>query len=126
VDLEVLGLEDERLPPEAETALYRIVQEALTNVARHARAEYVSVVLERRPSAVRLIIEDDGCGFDVDSVLGTRRGSWPVDGRLGLYGMRERAVLLGGTLTVESTPGVGTTIFVDVPVAKEGIADGQD
>jgi signal transduction histidine kinase len=120
VDLQVLGLEDDRLASEVETALYRIVQEALTNVARHAEAEYVSVVLERRQSAVRLIIEDDGRGFDVNHVLGSRRGNGPVDGRLGLYGMRERAGLLGGTLTIESTPGVGTTIFVDVPLAKEG------
>jgi signal transduction histidine kinase len=124
VDLQVVGLDDERLPSEVETALYRIVQEALTNVARHAQAENVSVVLERRDSAVRLIIEDDGQGFDVNSLLGSRRRSQPASGKLGLYGMRERAALLGGTLTIESTIGMGTTIFVDAPLAKEEVADG--
>jgi signal transduction histidine kinase len=124
VDLQVLGLEDERLLPEVETALYRIVQEALTNVVRHAQAENVSVVLEKRDSAVRLIIEDDGQGFDVNSVLGSRRRDRPTDGKLGLYGMRERAALVGGTLTIESTPGVGTTIFVDAPLAGGKTADG--
>jgi signal transduction histidine kinase len=123
VDLQVLGLDGERLPPEVETTLYRIVQEALTNVARHAEAENVSVVLERRQSAVKLIIEDDGRGFDAGSALGSRRGSEPTGGKLGLYGMRERAVLLGGTFTIESTVGVGTTIFVNVPL-KEKNADG--
>jgi signal transduction histidine kinase len=126
VDLQVLGLDDERLPPEMETALYRIVQEALTNVARHAQAENVSVVLEKREPLVRLIIEDDGRGFDVSSVMGSRRGSKPTDGKLGLYGMRERAALLGGTLTIESTPGVGTTIFVDAPLADAEAADVKD
>jgi signal transduction histidine kinase len=124
VDLQVLGLDEGRLPPEVETALYRIVQEALTNVAKHAHAENVSVVLEKREPSVRLIIEDDGRGFDVNSVLGSRRGSSVIDGKLGLYGMRERAVLLGGTLTIESTPNVGTTIFVDAPLAKGWSADG--
>jgi signal transduction histidine kinase/HAMP domain-containing protein len=118
VDLEVLGLEGERLPPEVETALYRIVQEALTNVARHAQAENVSVVLEKRDRAVRLIIEDDGQGFDVNSLLGSRREAESAEGKLGLIGMRERAALLGGTLTIESTPGMGTTVFVDVPLVR--------
>jgi signal transduction histidine kinase len=124
VDLQVLGLDEGRLPPEVETALYRIVQEALTNVAKHAYAENVSVVLEQREPSVRLIIEDDGRGFDVNSVLGSRRGSKATDGKLGLYGMRERAVLLGGTLTIESTPNVGTTIFVDAPLAEGWATDG--
>jgi signal transduction histidine kinase len=126
VDLQVLGLDDVRLPSEMETALYRIVQEALTNVARHAQAENVSVVLEKRGLLVRLIIEDDGRGFDVSSVLGSRRGSSPSNGKLGLYGMRERVALLGGTLTIESTPGVGTTVFVDAPLHREEVGDGQD
>jgi signal transduction histidine kinase len=112
------------LPSEVETALYRIVQEALTNVVRHAQAKNVSVVLEKRAPVVRLIIEDDGQGFDVNSVLGSRRGNRPTNGKLGLYGMRERAALLGGTLTIESTPGVGTTIFVDAPLTDAEVADG--
>ena len=115
----MLGLGDERLRPEVETALYRIVQEALTNVARHAGAENVSIVLEKRVSLVRLIIEDDGRGFDVSRELGSGRGNKPSAAKLGLYGMRERAALLEGSLTIESTPDVGTTVFVTVPLEKE-------
>jgi signal transduction histidine kinase len=121
VDLQVLGLDGERLPSEVETALYRIVQEALTNVARHAQAHSVSVVLEKRATSVKLIVEDDGKGFDVTSVM----GPYPHE-KLGLYGMRERASLLGGTLTIESTPGTGTAIYVEIPL-REGVNGyGQD
>ena len=114
VDFQLLGLDRERLAPEVETALYRIVQEALTNVARHAQAHSVSVLLERRGASVKLIVEDDGQGFDVTQVM----GSGPHEKNLGLYGMRERASLLGGTLTVESTPGAGTTVFVEIPLRR--------
>jgi len=107
VDLVVLGLE-ERLPAPMETALYRIVQESLTNIARHAQAETASVLLERRPDRVRAIIEDDGVGFDP---LAANNGE-----RLGLYGMRERAELLNGQLTIESSPGQGATIYIEVPL----------
>jgi signal transduction histidine kinase len=110
VQFAVLGMEDERLPPQVETALYRVVQEALTNVARHAQASHVGVVLERRDDRVLAIIEDDGIGFDPDEVV--RRD------RLGLFGMRERAEMLGGNLTIESSPGIGTTVFVEVPCAS--------
>jgi signal transduction histidine kinase len=108
VDLLVLGLEAGRLPPAVETALYRIIQEGLTNVARHAQARTVSVVLERRDNQVRVIVEDDGIGFDP--------GQPAARERLGLYGMQERAELLGGHLIVESAPGQGTSVFVEVPV----------
>lgn len=108
VDFVVLGLGEERLPATIETALYRIIQEGLTNVARHAEAETVSVLLERHGRRVRTIIEDDGIGFDPDMALNGER--------LGLYGIRERAKLLNGTLTIESDPKRGTTIFVEVPV----------
>jgi signal transduction histidine kinase len=97
-----------RWPPHVESALYRIAQEALTNVARHAQAHRASVVVDRRPDAVAVVIEDDGAGFDTGGVARTDRD------RFGLVGMRERAVLLGGTLTVESTP-AGTSVFVTVP-----------
>jgi signal transduction histidine kinase len=107
VDLVVLGLED-RLPPPVETALYRIVQESLTNIARHAQAETASVLLERRRDRVRVIIEDDGRGFDPRLVSNGER--------LGLYGMRERAELLNGQLTIESTIGQGATIYIEVPL----------
>jgi two-component system, NarL family, sensor histidine kinase DevS len=98
----------ERLPAEVETTLYRIVQEALTNIVKHARARNVSILVVRRPQAVTAVIEDDGTGFDSRSVQ--------EDG-LGLLGMRERVALLDGRLTVESTPGAGTTLAVEVPVA---------
>jgi signal transduction histidine kinase len=95
----------ERLPEEIETALYRIVQEALTNVVKHAAAEHVSVVVARRDGAVTAVIEDDGRGFGAG-------GSG--ENALGLIGMRERLGLLDGRLAVESTQGAGTTIVAEV------------
>jgi signal transduction histidine kinase len=111
VDFQVLGLDGRRLPARIETALYRIVQEALTNVARHAQARGVSVLLECRRSAVKLIVEDDGVGFDAmaEQHAGSRD-------RLGLYGMRERASLVGGQLVIESSPGLGTAVYVEIPL----------
>lgn len=108
VEFEALGLQ-ERLPPAVETALYRVVQEALTNVVRHAQAAYVSVILEQREGTVVAIVEDDGVGLAAE----TR----DEQDRLGLIGMRERAESLGGTLTIESTSESGTTILVEVPYA---------
>jgi signal transduction histidine kinase len=122
VDLQVVGLDDERLPPRIETALYRIAQQALVNVARHAQADTVGVLLEHRDTLVVLIVEDDGIGFDVEQVM----GSHVQEGNLGLYGMRERASLLGGTFTIESTPGAGTSIFADVPLRCEEHSDDKD
>jgi len=107
VDLEIVGLE-ERLNPALETAVYRIIQESLTNIARHAQAHMASVLLEQRHGRIRAIIEDDGVGFDWEAVKS--------NGRLGLYGMRERVELLNGTLTIESEPGQGTSIFVEAPL----------
>jgi signal transduction histidine kinase len=109
-----------RLPPTVETALYRIGQESLTNVARHAGARSASLILERREGVVTLILEDDGRGFDVASRLAGTGDSRS----LGIFGMRERATLLGGTLTIESTPGAGTTIFVEIPLPMEPTDDG--
>jgi signal transduction histidine kinase len=97
----------ERLPTEVETALYRIVQEALTNVVKHAQATAVSIVLAPKSGAVTALIEDDGRGFTPD---GSGEG-------LGLLGMGERLALLGGRLKIESTPGAGTTIAAEVPLA---------
>jgi signal transduction histidine kinase len=105
VDLET-QLGEERLPSEAETTLYRVIQEALTNVFKHAAAERVSILLQRKNSAVVAVVEDDGAGFD------------PSDTRadaLGLSGMRERVSLAGGRLQVESSPGAGTTVVAEVP-----------
>ncbi len=99
---------DERLPADVETALYRIVQEALTNVIKHARARNVSILLTRKGSTVAAVIEDDGRGFSPETMSNER---------LGLLGMRERLALLDGTLKVESSPGAGTTIVAEAPVS---------
>jgi len=112
VDFQVLGLENRRLPPRVETTLYRIAQEALANVMRHAQAENVGVLLEVRDTSAILIVEDDGMGFDVSGAM----GSHVHEGNLGLYGMRERTALVGGTLTVESVPGEGTSVFAQIPL----------
>ncbi|MBI5304768.1 MAG: GAF domain-containing protein [Chloroflexi bacterium] len=107
IEFETVGMESARLPSTTETALYRIVQEALTNIIRHARATRVQIILERRDDCVRATVDDDGCGFDVQEA--TQRG------RLGLLGMKERVDMLGGKLTVESEPGEGTTLIIEVP-----------
>ena len=99
-----------RLPPQTETCLYRVTQEALNNVYKHAQAARVSVILERRGGDAVLVIEDDGVGFDASEAA-----SWEGDRGLGLVGMRERAALLGGSVEFESEPGKGTTIFARVP-----------
>ncbi len=110
VQFVAVGLGEERFAPEVETALYRVVQEALTNVARHAAATQASVVVERRPDVLLVIVEDNGCGFDVDMALDS--------GRLGLLGMRERAEMLGGSLAIESAAGAGCSIFAAVPLLR--------
>jgi PAS domain S-box-containing protein len=107
VKFKALGFEGERLPKDTETSLYRIVQEALTNVTRHAQATSVGILLERGEGRVKVFVEDDGIGFST--------GLDESRGRLGLVGMRERAEMLGGSLVIESTPGEGTSIIVEVP-----------
>jgi signal transduction histidine kinase len=98
-------LPESRLPSETETVLYRVVQEALTNVVKHAQAEHVSVLLHSKPGRVAVVIEDDGRGFaEEDETEG-----------IGLLGMRERVALVGGAVALESRPGAGTTIVVEVP-----------
>ncbi|HEU6442604.1 MAG TPA: PAS domain-containing sensor histidine kinase, partial [Microvirga sp.] len=118
VDVQCLGLEN-RLPTEIETAIYRVVQEALTNVFRHAQARTASVIVERRGSRVSAIVEDDGIGFAIETVEPGQGRSDPVSrARLGLTGIRERLALLGGTLTIESAPGEGTTLFAEIPLPE--------
>jgi len=107
IDVNV-ALRDALLAPERETAIYRIVQEALTNVVKHASAKRVSIVVASSAKTVRAVIEDDGVGFTPGRVR---------EHALGLVGMRERAQLLGGRLEVESAPGAGTTIVVEIPLA---------
>jgi len=97
-----------RLTPELETTLYRVVQEALSNVVKHAGAERVSIVLAQRGSGVAATIDDDGQGFDESLIR---------PDALGLTGMRERLALVGGTLEIESAPGSGTTVAARVPVS---------
>ncbi|MFL5944034.1 MAG: GAF domain-containing protein [Gaiellaceae bacterium] len=106
VDLES-QLGDDRVPADVETTVYRIVQEALTNIVKHAGANKVSILLVRREDSVTAIVEDDGRGFDPDAVDSER---------LGLTGMRERVELHDGRLTVEAAPGAGTTVRVEVPL----------
>jgi signal transduction histidine kinase len=99
--------EGDRMPREVESCLYRVVQEALTNVIKHAGAGNVSVLLAPGERDLTLIVEDDGAGFDPATV---------DTARLGLVGMRERVALVDGSLTVESAPGAGTTLRVTVPL----------
>jgi signal transduction histidine kinase len=106
VHFRAVGFDELRLPTFVETAIYRTVQEALVNVTRHARASHLGVFLERRSGRIRVFVEDDGVGFDPGTVDGAH---------LGLLGMQERAEMLGGTLTVDSTIGSGTTIIMEIP-----------
>jgi PAS domain S-box-containing protein len=109
VEFEAVGFDAGRLPAQTETALYRIVQEALTNVLRHARATRVSVLLERRGDRVVMVVEDNGVGFDPEAAA--------QSGRLGLLGVKERIEMLDGRMEIESAPGAGATLFVEVPCA---------
>jgi signal transduction histidine kinase len=109
VRLKARGFDGGRPAAVVETALYRIAQEAMTNILRHADATRVDVVVQKAGDRVQLVIEDDGVGFEPDLVQG--------DEHIGLVGMRERAEALGGSLLIESSPGKGTTIVVEVPSA---------
>lgn len=102
-----------RLPPPVETALYRIVQEALTNTLRHAAATTASIVVQRIPHGVRAIIEDDGRGMSREQTESLQGGG------LGLHGIRERVALFGGELTIESSPDRGTSLYVHIPLSRD-------
>ncbi len=102
----------ERLPPPVELTMFRILQEAINNCARHANARQVRICLQQDKGGIRAQVEDDGQGFDLWSVLEGRDGKQP----LGLLGMRERAALPGGQLTIDTKPGQGTRVSVSVPV----------
>jgi signal transduction histidine kinase len=99
-----------RLPPAVETALYRIVQESLTNVAKHAGASKVEIRLSQEGHPLSVSIRDNGVGFDVNQVM-ARKGSRG----LGLAGIRERIESVGGTLSIHSWPGMGTELFINIP-----------
>lgn len=115
IDLAIVGLDDKRLPDVMETALYRIIQEGLTNIIRHAEANTASILVESRENRVLVVIEDDGRGFDP---VGVKQ----QDGHLGLYGIQERVELLSGSIEIESQIGKGTSLFIEIPVAVESLA----
>jgi two-component system NarL family sensor kinase len=108
---------DAGLSPAVAGGLYRVAQQAVVNAMRHARARRVTVHLTRADGEIRLRVDDDGAGFEPTDV--------PSD-RFGLVGMRERARLLGGSLTVESAPDAGTAIEVRVPIAVRHAGRGQE
>ncbi len=111
---ETLG--DERLPTEVETTLFRVAQEALTNVRKHARASRAHVTLERLGETVRLLVRDEGRGFRPGE---TRNGGGPGE-RVGLSGMRERVSLLGGRFEIHSEPGCGTSVLAEIGLPDTG------
>jgi PAS domain S-box-containing protein len=111
VERRLASLPPGALAPERELHVYRIVQEALNNISKHARARTVSVTLEARDKRVVITIEDDGVGFDTASAAAWRKG-------LGLAGMEERAQLIGARLTLHSVPGEGAMVTVDAPVPR--------
>jgi two-component system CheB/CheR fusion protein len=113
LDFHSQGLEQSRLPPEVETTFYRVAQEALTNISRHAQAHRVSLILEQRHGGVSLIIEDDGIGFDTTLAAADS----PQPRQLGLLGMRERVLLAGGQFNVESSASAGTAVYARIPIA---------
>ena len=113
-EFQPLGLDGDRLPPEVETAVYRVVQEALNNVAKHAEARRVSVMVARQDGELVTLVEDDGRGFDPE-----RAGAGSGRRSLGLLGMRERVGLVGGTLVVESGDGEGTVVQARIPLAPQ-------
>ena len=111
VDLHSTGPRLPRLSEGLEIALYRMAQEALTNATKHASPKAVSILIHRSATEVRLVVEDDGIGFDASVLLS--------EAQLGLVGMRERAHLVGGSMTLESSPGSGTTICITVPIPAQ-------
>ncbi len=115
VHLHLRALRGMHLPVLAETAVFRTVQEALTNVRKHADAHEVSLIVERSGGELRVVVEDDGQGFDPEQ----QRPADTLGSGLGLRGMEERAKLVGGRFEVESTPGHGTTVFVVLPIRPD-------
>ncbi len=113
VNFEATGLK-RRLAPAAETALFRILQEAIHNVGKHAQAHKVKINIEARNGSIIAMVEDDGKGFDLEAVSRQKMGSQS----LGLMGIKERAALLGGTLSIESVIGRGTRLVVEIPVSE--------
>ncbi|RZI84694.1 MAG: chemotaxis protein [Rubrivivax sp.] len=122
VDFQVRGLGQERLAEPVETTAYRVVQEALTNVHKHADASRVSLILERRADELRVIIEDNGRGFEKGPETPDPMQA-PTRRSMGLKGMSERAVLVGGQVELESSPGQGTTVYLTLPTKPDSPED---
>jgi two-component system sensor histidine kinase UhpB len=112
VRLKATGLE-RRLPPEVEIVIFRVVQEAITNIARHAQAAEANIMLTKKNTRLIVRVEDDGVGFDADQMMNGYRQAW------GLRGMEERITLLGGKLYVSSKPGGGTLVLAEVPLEQD-------
>jgi PAS domain S-box-containing protein len=117
IDFHSNGLLEQRLGSQLESTIYRIVQEAVNNVVKHAKAQNVSIILEKRGNRVLVIIEDDGVGFDAEALLKTPARSR----RFGLLGMQERVALVGGSLSIESTLGIGTTVLVHIDISGNNL-----
>jgi len=117
VQLRAAGLKDE-LPAEVETAVFRVVQEAITNIARHAQASEASISLTKKEDRLIVRVEDNGVGFDPEQVMRRQRKGW------GLRGMEERITLLGGRFYVGSRPGNGTLVLAEVPLDHNGVLRG--
>ena len=106
-----------QLPPEKSLVLYRVIQEALTNIAKHAQAKNIDISIEKKDDTVSLVVSDDGAGFDYDTSDQSLRRRKEDKLKLGLQGLRERIELYGGRLNVDTQPGEGTRLFVTLPVA---------
>lgn len=120
VDLQGRDFGGERLQPGVEATMYRIIVEALTNIARHSNATAVTLTLRRAGAWVEAIVEDDGQGFDVEAVLGDSEQPHS----LGLHGMLERATIADGAVTIDSAPGCGTTVAIRIPLRDGGSTRG--
>jgi signal transduction histidine kinase len=107
-----LALNGRRLEPAVEMTLYRVLQEAITNIARHAKATRVAVLLDANEKEVSMIVEDNGRGFSANEAISDEK----LSKRLGLLGIRERLSLVAGTLEVESAPGRGCTLYIRAPL----------
>jgi signal transduction histidine kinase len=108
-----LSVTQNEVPEHLTTVIFRILQESLHNAVKHSRAGRISVSLKKRDGNLELVVQDDGVGFDTGVILSMR----PADERLGLDGMRERAELTEGTLSIDSVKGEGTTVRASWPIA---------